>query len=84
MIRSVIESAHRKNRKVGICGQAPSDYPEFAEFLVRCGIDSISLNPDSFIKTVRHVALVEGDRTDPLVADESLRSLKSEEQEVYL
>jgi pyruvate,water dikinase len=40
-----------KGRKIGICGQAPSDFPEFAEFLVECGIDSISLNPDSVIKT---------------------------------
>jgi pyruvate,water dikinase len=38
---------------VGICGQAPSNYPEFAQFLVGKGIDSISLNPDSFVKTVR-------------------------------
>ncbi|RIH85507.1 phosphoenolpyruvate synthase [Calidithermus roseus] len=43
----LIESAHAKGRKVGICGQAPSDYPEFAAFLVEHGIDSISLNPDS-------------------------------------
>lgn len=43
----LLESAHAKGRKVGICGQAPSDYPEFAAFLVEHGIDSISLNPDS-------------------------------------
>jgi pyruvate,water dikinase len=47
LIAMVIETAHRKGRKVGICGQAPSDYPEFAEYLARLGIDSISLNPDS-------------------------------------
>ena len=46
-----IERVKKKGRKIGICGQAPSDYPEFAEFLVECGIDSISLNPDSVIKT---------------------------------
>jgi pyruvate,water dikinase len=40
-----------KGKKIGICGQAPSDFPDFAEFLVECGIDSISLNPDSVIKT---------------------------------
>ena len=60
MIRSLITSAHEAGRKVGICGQAPSDYPEFAEFLVSCGIDSISLNPDSVIKVIRHVAEAEG------------------------
>jgi len=42
MIRSLITSAHQAGRKVGICGQAPSDYPDFAEFLVSCGIDSLS------------------------------------------
>ena len=59
MIRSLITSAHEAGRKVGICGQAPSDYPDFAEFLVSCGIDSISLNPDSVIKVIRHVAEAE-------------------------
>ena len=53
LIRQVIEVAHKHKprRKVGICGQAPSDFPEFAEFLVECGIDSMSLNPDAVIKT---------------------------------
>ena len=60
MIRSLITSAHQAGRKVGICGQAPSDYPDFAEFLVSCGIDSISLNPDSVIKVIRRVAAAEG------------------------
>jgi pyruvate,water dikinase len=59
MIRSLITSAHLAGRKVGICGQAPSDYPDFAEFLVSCGIDSISLNPDSVIKVIRQVAEAE-------------------------
>ena len=84
MIRNVIQSAHRKNSKVGICGQAPSDYPEFAEFLVRCGIDSISLNPDSFIKTVHHIARVERNLKNPSIADESSNGLKSSEREVFL
>jgi len=44
---------------VGICGQAPSDYPEFAEFLVRSGIDSMSLNPDSVVPVLTRVAAVE-------------------------
>ncbi|PWU21523.1 MAG: phosphoenolpyruvate synthase [Bdellovibrio sp.] len=51
MISQAIQQVKRKGRKIGICGQAPSDYPEFAEFLVREGIDSISLNPDAIIKT---------------------------------
>ena len=51
MIASVIEKVKKKGRKIGICGQAPSDFPDFAEFLVECGIDSISLNPDSVIRT---------------------------------
>ena len=53
LISDVIKTAHSHNpkRKVGICGQAPSDFPEFAEFLVECGIDSISLNPDTVLKT---------------------------------
>jgi len=53
MIADAIRGAHRAGIKVGICGQAPSTYPEFAEFLIENGIDSISLNPDSFVKTVR-------------------------------
>jgi pyruvate, water dikinase len=53
LVKQVIDVAHNHNprRKVGICGQAPSDFPEFAEYLVECGIDSISLNPDTVIKT---------------------------------
>ena len=51
MIAQVIADARAKNRKIGICGQAPSDYPEFAQFLVEQKIDSISLNPDTVIKT---------------------------------
>jgi pyruvate,water dikinase len=51
MITEVIAAAREANRKIGICGQAPSDYPEFAHFLVEQGIDSISLNPDAVLKT---------------------------------
>ncbi|AUB39368.1 pps, pyruvate, water dikinase [Nostoc flagelliforme CCNUN1] len=60
MVKMVIESAKKCDRKIGICGQAPSDYPEFAQFLVEQGIDSISLNPDSVLKTMLEVAKVEG------------------------
>ncbi len=55
-IQHVIKAAHAAGRKVGICGQGPSDYPEFAQFLVEAGIDSISLNPDSVIQVKRRVA----------------------------
>jgi pyruvate,water dikinase len=59
MVQLMIEKAKRNRKKIGICGQAPSDYPEFAEFLVRCGIDSISLNPDTVIKTTNKILQVE-------------------------
>jgi pyruvate,water dikinase len=59
MIRTVIEAAHKAGAKVGLCGQAPSDHPEFAEFLVACGIDSISITPDSFVAVKRHVSAAE-------------------------
>lgn len=62
MIEQVITVAHQHGRKVGICGQAPSDHPEFAEFLVSCGIDSISLNPDSVARASEHVAAAEQSR----------------------
>ncbi|MBI5412202.1 phosphoenolpyruvate synthase [Candidatus Peregrinibacteria bacterium] len=52
LIRNVIRVAKKHGRKVGICGQAPSDFPDFAEFLVKEGIDSISLNPDTVVKTI--------------------------------
>lgn len=59
LIKTVIHKAKSKGRKVGICGQAPSDYPEFARFLVSEGIDSISLNPDSVLKTWIDIAKFE-------------------------
>ncbi len=67
MIENVIREAHKAEAKVGLCGQAPSDHPEFAEFLVRCGIDSISVSPDSFFAVKRHVAKAEtkGAQIDP-------------------
>ena len=59
MIRMLIETAKRKKVKVGICGQGPSDFPDFAEFLVELGIDSISVTPDSVVKTVKAISKLE-------------------------
>lgn len=58
-IRDLIERAHKMGRPVGICGQGPSDHPDFAEFLVDAGIDSISLLPDSVLAVMRHIAEAE-------------------------
>ena len=57
-VKSAIE-AHKAGADVGLCGQAPSDQPEFAGFLVECGIDSMSVSPDSFIAVKRRVATAE-------------------------
>jgi len=51
LLRYLIQVAHETNTKIGICGQAPSDFPEFAQFLAECGIDSVSLIPDTVVKT---------------------------------
>ena len=59
LISAVIESAHRAGRKVSLCGQAPSDRPDFVEFLVRAGIDSVSVTADSFVRVKRNVAAAE-------------------------
>lgn len=59
MIRMLLEATEDKNVKVGICGQAPSDFPDFAQFLVKEGIDTISVTPDSFATTVEAIAQVE-------------------------
>jgi pyruvate,water dikinase len=61
LVKQVIGAAHnhKPRRKVGICGQAPSDFPEFADFLVECGIDSMSLNPDVVLSTRLNIAEVE-------------------------
>ncbi len=64
MIRRVIEAAHAAGAKVGLCGQAPSDHPAFAEFLVDCGIDSISVSPDSFLAVKQRVAAAEARQRD--------------------
>ena len=59
MIKLAVEGAKRNGRHIGICGQAPSDYPEMAEFLVRLGIDSISLNPDTVLRTTPRIVALE-------------------------
>ncbi|MFM2433090.1 MAG: hypothetical protein RLZZ511_4304 [Cyanobacteriota bacterium] len=65
LIQMAIRTVKQCHRKIGICGQAPSDYPEFARFLVEEGIDSISLNPDSVIKTRLEIAKVEATEHQP-------------------
>lgn len=62
MIANVIRAARKKSRKIGICGQAPSDYPEFTEFLVAEGIDSVSLNADCVLKTTENIMKLESSR----------------------
>jgi len=59
LIRTAITKANKMGKKIGICGQAPSDYPEFAEFLVECGINSISLISDTVIETTLNVLKTE-------------------------
>ncbi|WP_404477646.1 phosphoenolpyruvate synthase [Novosphingobium sp. BL-52-GroH] len=59
MVSEAIHKAHAAGIKIGICGQAPSNYPDFAAFLVNEGIDSISLNPDSFVRTIAHISQAE-------------------------
>jgi pyruvate,water dikinase len=58
-IELLLEGAHAAGKTVGICGQGPSVYPEFAEFLVRHGVDSISLNADTVVSTMRSIASLE-------------------------
>lgn len=59
LIRMSIEKAKAAGIKIGLCGQAPSDYPEYAKFLVECGIDSISFNPDALLKGIENILLAE-------------------------
>jgi len=70
-ISHLIRVAHSRGKTVGICGQGPSVYPEFTEFLVREGIDSISLNPDTVIKTKNMIA-----STEQRIILEGLRELR--------
>jgi pyruvate,water dikinase len=64
MLRMLIETAKKAKVKVGICGQGPSDFPDFAQFLVNLKIDSISVTPDSVLKTVKAIHEVEKKRTE--------------------
>jgi phosphoenolpyruvate synthase/pyruvate phosphate dikinase len=68
LIEEAIRAAQRAGKPIGICGQAPSDFPEFAEWLVGLGIDSISLNPDTAIKTALSIARVEAVPTHSAIA----------------
>jgi pyruvate,water dikinase len=68
MIQLAIRTAKACGRSIGICGQAPSDYPEFARFLVEEGIDSISLNPDAVVSTRMAIAALEATMDDPSCA----------------
>jgi pyruvate,water dikinase len=64
MIERAILGAHAGGRKIGICGQAPSDHPDFAKHLVRWGIDSISLNPDAVLAATQRILACEQGRED--------------------
>jgi pyruvate,water dikinase len=77
LIAQAIGQARRLGRKIGLCGQAPSDYPEFAGFLVDCGIDSMSLNPDAVLPTTRLVLDVE-DRRVAVVRDATTSTPQAE------
>jgi pyruvate,water dikinase len=66
MVAHAIDAARRAGKKIGICGQAPSDYPEFARFLVERGINSISLNPDTVIQTTQIISEAEAQIPAPL------------------
>ena len=68
LVAQAIHHARRLGRKIGLCGQAPSDYPDFARFLVACGIDSMSLNPDAVLPTTRVVADAEAAASLPTAA----------------
>ncbi|MEZ4970652.1 MAG: phosphoenolpyruvate synthase [Flavobacteriaceae bacterium] len=71
MIAMVIASAHKTNTKIGLCGQAPSDYPKFAQFLVEAGIDSISFNPDALIEGIRNINMAEQNKINFGMAESS-------------
>jgi len=74
MVTLAIEAAHRAGKKIGICGQAPSDYPEFARFLVEKGITSISLNPDTVLQTTHLILEVETELKSPKTFTKTTRA----------
>ena len=63
MLSMAIAAAHKQNKYIGICGQGPSDYPDFAKWLLEQGISSISLNPDTVVKTWLHLAGKDEEKT---------------------
>ena len=63
LIQHLIVTAHKKDLHVGLCGQAPSDNPDFARFLVSCGIDSISFNADALLKGIQNIVKAEKERS---------------------
>ncbi len=71
MVASVIASAHKTHTKIGLCGQAPSDYPEFAQFLVEHGINSISFNPDALISGIENINTAEESKVSFGMAESS-------------
>ena len=77
-LKQAVEGARRNGRHCGICGQAPSDYPEMAEFLVGCGIDSISVTPDVLLRTIRTVRAAEARQGRPSAAIVGQRDLRGE------
>lgn len=88
MISMAIDAAHRQGKKIGICGQAPSDYPEFARFLVEKGITSISLNPDTVMQTTALILEAEAELAnaagEKVSLDEAGEILASELTPIYL
>ncbi|NND79751.1 MAG: phosphoenolpyruvate synthase, partial [Maribacter sp.] len=74
MIAMAINSAHKTNTKIGLCGQAPSDFPEYAAFLVALGINSISFNPDALLKGIGNINMAESSlnsKKNPPIAEKS-------------
>ena len=72
MITMAIASAQKTNTKIGLCGQAPSDFPEFAAFLVREGINSISFNPDALLQGIENMNKAEKGQVVHDLIDKSL------------
>jgi pyruvate,water dikinase len=81
MVAQAIAAAHRAGKKIGICGQAPSDYPEFARFLVERGITSISLNPDTVIQTTQTISEAEAELSKALSTKPDARTGDGEPEE---